>query len=483
MDIRNGVVLITYPDSLGGNLTALQDTLAKHFEGAFSGLHILPFFPSTGDRGFAPIDYETVSPAFGSWDAIRKLSQKYAVLCDLMVNHISSKSNLFLDYQAKGASSPYAPMFIDFDAFWGEDFEKSEEYRLLYRRKDAHPFVTVQLGDGTTKRLWNTFRDTQLDIDVNQDVTNTYLRETIDGLIERGIQGIRLDAVGYITKIKGTSCFCIEPQMWDFLKEYNRYITDKNALMFTEIHDRWEMSKKLEQHGIWTYDFVLPFLMIASIVRQDATKLAEWLRIAPRRQFTVLDTHDGIGVYDAEGWVDREEAEEVIAQIEPKLSYSFKEIDPEKKRYWKSYQLYGTYYSVLGEDEQRYLCARAIQMFAPGVPMVYYVGLLAAANDLGGLYHSDDHRDINRENFTTDAIEAQMQRSVARRLLALLRFRNQCTAFQGEIQVEQPARHSLIITWTNGAEQAVLTCDLRTCAFSIRHARDYRQGVWESLRV
>lgn len=41
------------------------------------------------------------------------------------------------------------------------------------------------------------------------------------------------------------------------------------------------------------------------------------------------------------------------------------------------YQINCSYYSALGNDDDSYLLARAVQFFAPGIPQVYYVGLLA----------------------------------------------------------------------------------------------------------
>ena len=40
-----------------------------------------------------------------------------------------------------------------------------------------------------------------------------------------------------------------------------------------------------------------------------------------------------------------------------------------------------TYFSALHGNARHYLMARAIQFFTPGLPMVYYVGLLAGRND------------------------------------------------------------------------------------------------------
>ena len=54
--LENKVMLITYSDSMGHNLKDLEKILSEYFRDAVGGVHILPFFPSSGDRGFAPMD-------------------------------------------------------------------------------------------------------------------------------------------------------------------------------------------------------------------------------------------------------------------------------------------------------------------------------------------------------------------------------------------------------------------------------------------
>ncbi|VKZ06995.1 sucrose phosphorylase [Streptococcus pneumoniae] len=77
MPIQNKTMLITYSDSLGNNLKDLYDNLEEHFGDAIGGVHLLPFFPSTGDRGFAPVDYDEVDSAFGDWEDVKHLGEKY----------------------------------------------------------------------------------------------------------------------------------------------------------------------------------------------------------------------------------------------------------------------------------------------------------------------------------------------------------------------------------------------------------------------
>ena len=99
MAVKNKVQLITYPDSLGGDLKSLNQVLETYFPNTFKGgIHILPPFPSSGDRGFAPLTYTKIDPKFGDWQDIRKIGEKHDVLLDLMVNHISRQSVFFKDF-------------------------------------------------------------------------------------------------------------------------------------------------------------------------------------------------------------------------------------------------------------------------------------------------------------------------------------------------------------------------------------------------
>ena len=66
------------------------------------------------------------------------------------------------------------------------------------------------------------------------------------------------------------------------------------------------------------------------------------------------------------------------------------------------YQINCTYYSALGNNDAAYLLARAIQFFAPGIPQVYYVGMLAGENDLELLENTKEGRNINRHYYTAE---------------------------------------------------------------------------------
>ena len=113
MRLKYKVQLKTYPDSLGGNLKSLNNVLLKYFKDIFEGgVHILPPFPSSGDRGFAPLTYLEIEPSFGTWEDISTIGQNFDLMLDLMVNHISRQSDYFQDFLKKGKKSEFADLFI-----------------------------------------------------------------------------------------------------------------------------------------------------------------------------------------------------------------------------------------------------------------------------------------------------------------------------------------------------------------------------------
>ena len=92
-------VLIVYGDSIKKEgekpLVTLHDFLKEYVENKISGVHILPFFLYSSDEGFSVIDYKKVEPKLGDWDDIIKIGKDYRLMVDLVINHVSQKSEWF----------------------------------------------------------------------------------------------------------------------------------------------------------------------------------------------------------------------------------------------------------------------------------------------------------------------------------------------------------------------------------------------------
>mgnify|MGYP001151323471 FL=1 len=123
----------------------------------------------------------------------------------------------------------------------------------------------------------------------------------------------------------------------------------------------------------------------------------------------------------------------------------------------------------MGEEDAAYLLSRAIQFFTPGVPQVYYMGLLAGPNDYELMERTRYDRNISRHNYTLEEIEECAKKPVVRRLRRLMQFRNEYPVFDGEMQVPDTADGELVIRWKDGERKVVLHAVLSDRSFVIKY--------------
>ncbi len=477
--IKNQCMLITYANSMGRNLGELEQVLDTYFSRELGGVHILPFYPSSGDRGFAVIEYDRVDPAFGSWDNIRSLSEKYLLAADFMLNHVSIRSKEFRDYMKNGDASPYRDMFIRWEEFWPEGAPTESDLMALYSRKPQGPSKVFTRDDGTEVRLWNTFYDEQVDIDAHAQATKDYYNRNLKHLASY-FPLIRFDALAYLSKVPGTSCFFVEPEIWEVLDISLEPLKGTGTQVLAEIHEQYHIQKAIAEQGHWVYDFALPLLLLHSLQTGRTDRLRHWLKICPHNQFTTLDTHDGIGVVDAALLMTDEEMDQVCEVVSARFQEGWSQLPKDVQSRFtmfnsqirkgetkaKVYQLAGTFYSAMGEDDDGYLLARIVQFFTPGIPQIYYVGLLAGVNDFDALVESP--RDVNRHNYTIDEIAARVQYPMLQRMYEIMRFRNNYPAFDGAFTLDDTLENGLLdMTWTKENYRTTLRADLRTKEWTI----------------
>jgi sucrose phosphorylase len=481
MPHKNQVQLITYPDSLGGTLNALSRIVQEKFpEAAMGGIHILPPFPSSADRGFAPTTYEEIEPRFGTWSDIRHLGRSHDILIDLMVNHISRQSRYFQDFIAHGRRSEYADMFTTLDKVWPGGEPPQEDVARIFLRKPEQPFSDIRIAQtGEVERVWTSFgkRDwsEQIDLDVKSAATRRFLANTLLHFSRMGIKAVRLDAVGYVIKKPGTSCFMVEPDIYDFLDWLNSVAAPLGIELLPEVHADPAVQRTLASRGYWVYDFVLPMLVLSTILHRSSGRLRSHLESCPRRQFTMLDCHDGIPVQpDVDGVLPVEEAWDVVRVcIERGANLnSILSDDHVRTAGFDVHQINMTFYSALGCDDDAYLSARALQFFAPGIPQVYYVGLLAGRNDVHGVQEIGEGRAINRHNYTLGEVDQALRSDVVKRLLRLIRLRNSHPAFAGDFTVEESEDDKIVLTWKSARASCTLSVDLNSSRARITSIED-----------
>jgi sucrose phosphorylase len=468
--MKNQAQLIAYVDRLsGGTFQDLQTLLGGTLEGAFGGVHVLPFFhPIDGaDAGFDPIDHTEVDRRLGGWHDVAALAAQTEVIADVIVNHVSRRSPQFEDFDARGVDSPFAGMFLTYARVFPNGAREAD-LLAIYRPRPGLPFTSHQTARGEQMLLWTTFTSEQIDIDVHHPEGKRYLTKVLTQLHAAGIRAIRVDAVGYAVKKAGTSCFMI-PETFGLIREFTAEAHALDIEVLVEIHGHYQEQIDIARHVDWVYDFALPPLVLHTLYTRNATRLKRWIEIRPANAVTVLDTHDGIGVVDvdaerrphgAPGLLPPEDIEGLVDTIHQRSCGGSRQATGAAANNLDLYQVNCTFYDALGRSDSEYLIARAIQCFVPGIPQIYYVGLLAGSNDLDLLRRSGVGRDINRHYYTAAELQQHLNRPVVRSLLALLRLRNSHPAFRGTFQLAPSPADQIVLVWRNGAEWTRLDVDL-----------------------
>lgn len=427
----------------------------------FGGIHLLPFYyPIDGDdAGFDPIDHTQPDPRLGSWNDARELAGGKDLMADLIVNHMSSRSPQFEDFRRNGDSSRYAELFLTYGRVFPKGATEQDLLRI-YRIRPSLPFTAMKFDDGGERVLWTTFTSAQIDIDVASNSGREYLEEILDRFHAAGVSAIRLDAAGFAIKKSGTSCFMI-PETFEFISGLTSRVHAQGIEVLVEMHGRYEDQIQLAQRVDWVYDFALPPLVLHALYTRKSVPLKRWLSMSPRNAVTVLDTHDGIGVIDASGLLTSEEIENIVETIHQRSRNESRQASGESANNLDVSQVNCTFYEALGCHDAEYRIARTLQFFSPGVPQVYYVGLLAGSNDMDLLRRTKEGRDINRHHYTAHEIDLEIRRPVVRALFELIRFRNTHPAFAGEFRLLPCSDHEIAIEWRNNPHWARLNVDLK----------------------
>lgn len=456
----SGVSLLTYADRLAGDLAGLERLMSYELA-VFSGVHVLPFFtPFDGDdTGFDPVDHTAVDPRLGSWGDIHRLAESREVTADLIVNHVSNRSAEFEDWLARGAASAHEGMFLTFDRVF-PDRASEADITAFYRPRPGLPFTPYRGADGSRRLVWTTFLPSQVDIDVTHPAGVAYLERLADTLAAGGVGTVRLDAVGYAVKTPGTDSF-MTPQTLEFVAQAAELIRARGMRVLVEVHAHFSQQQAIAPLVDLVYDFALPPLLLHALGTGRSDRLASWLGIRPANAVTVLDTHDGIGVIDAgpsgerAGLLSHGEMAEVFRRADEATGGHSSAASVIPAWLTLPHQINATFFSVLARDTRRMLLARAVQIFVPGEPQFYYVGLLGGEDDTAQFAQTGQGRDVNRHVYTPDELRRALDTDVTRGQLALARLR-QHPVFEGSFSWDAPDAASLVLRWRRGEHEAVL---------------------------
>jgi sucrose phosphorylase len=335
----------------------------------------------------------------------------------------------------------------------------------------------------------------QMDVNAKSALVWEFYEEVLAKVASYGGQILRLDAFAYLHKEVGETNFFNKPGTWDYLEKINQIAKKNNLVLLPEIHAEFglHLHDEVANEGYSIYDFFLPGLTIHAIEKATNKALMTWAKEIITKGFktiNMLGCHDGIPILDLKGkevngvykkgLLPDDEIIEMMDLIierggQVKNLYG---ADGKKISY---YQVNATYFSALGENKQKLLLARAIQMFMPGIPQIWYLDIFAGVNDHKAVEKAgkDGHKEINRTTLSLKDIEEGLKKEVVTKQLDIIRLRNTSKAFLGTATFDETIEEEINILWTNEAESAHLIANLKTFGFYIRYTESGKDKTFQ----
>ncbi|MDD5369540.1 MAG: sugar phosphorylase [Anaerolineaceae bacterium] len=438
-------MLIVYPDQLTkpgepplGTLSTFAD---QYLVGLVTGLHILPFFPSTSDDGFAVSDYTTVDPRLGSWEQINHLARRFRLMVDGVINHTSSQHAWFR-------------AFLDGDPRFREAYISVPPDTDLSHvvRPRSLPLLTMFETKQGPRPVWTTFSADQVDLNYHHPDVLLDITETLLYYVANGAQWLRLDAIAYLWKEPGTAC--IHLYQTHTIIRFLRAVLDivaPDVLLVTEtnVPHLENLSYFGGGHGEaqLVYNFALPPLVLHAFLTGQAGYLSRWAASLelPSKEvtfFNFLASHDGIGLNPVRGILPEPEIDGMVAAVEQRGGRVSRKSNPGGGE--SVYELNINYLDALtppGVDEplerqvDRFMAAQTILLSVQGVPGIYFHSLVGSRGWAEGVAKSGSNRAINRQKFAYHLLAAELddpaslRGMIYRRYAHLLRVRASLSAF------------------------------------------------------
>jgi len=438
---ESDVALITYLDTFYNNdeknIQTLEQVLKTYLQDNVSIIHLLPFFPYSSDDGFAVIDYLKIKKGLATWSDIKKLSLKYKIMADLVINHCSSQSEWFqqfLNNQLPGKS-----YFLDYK-------DKFDTSKIV--RPRSHDLLQIFKTKKSEKFVWCTFSRDQVDLNFkNKDVLIEFLK-IIKFYLDQGISILRLDAVAFLWKKLGTNCINLN-ETHEVIKLFRLLLDASSQKTFLITETNLPNKENLDYFGNGNeaqliYNFSLPPLILYSMLYGNSTILRKWLMSMPppmegTTYFNFIASHDGIGIRPAEGLISEKNIKAILRRMkEFGGEVSYRKVENKNKPYEINIALIdalkGTIDNLDNFQIERFICAHAIMLSLEGIPAIYVHSFFGTENDYSGMQSTKQKRSINRKRYNLKDLRNKMNKktinsTVLKQLNSLISIRKKQPAF------------------------------------------------------
>jgi sucrose phosphorylase len=419
------VILITYGDLILSEgeppLRVLSRILTQYFNN-ITTIHLLPFFPYSSDRGFSVTDFEEVDSRIGTWEDVEALADRYELMFDGVINHVSSQSRWFQEFL--DGNPDYQDVFTCFST---RDAVSQDHLRMILRPRSSDLLTPYRTLNGM-RYVWTTFSRDQVDLNYRNPRVFLRVLAILLHYVRRGADLIRLDAVTYLWSELGTSSAHLwqTHSMIQLIRAVLNVVAPRVALISeTNVPHKDNISYFGDgaNEAQMVYNFALPPLVLLTFQTGDCSRLSQWAAGLEKvsdtaTYFNFLDSHDGIGLLGIRGIVPTEEIDAMIARAKEHGGLVSYRTDEEGNR--SPYEINITWWNAINREEEetpdtldrevnRFVASRCLALVLRGVPGIYIVGMVGGKNDFESVEATGEARSINRRVVDASKVRERLQ--------------------------------------------------------------------------
>jgi maltose alpha-D-glucosyltransferase / alpha-amylase len=207
-----------------GDFIGVIDKLDYLQDLGVTALWLLPFYPSPlRDDGYDIADYTSVNPIYGTIDDFQHLLAEahrrgLRVITELVVNHTSDQHPWFQRARRSPPGSPERDFYV-----WSDTRDRFKDARIIFKDFELSNWTWDPVANSF---YWHRFYSHQPDLNYDNLAVHEAVFRALDFWLERGVDGLRLDAIPYLYERDGTSCENL-PETHAFLKKLRAYMDRK----------------------------------------------------------------------------------------------------------------------------------------------------------------------------------------------------------------------------------------------------------------
>ena len=266
-----------------GDFRGLTEKLDYVQDLGVTAIWLLPFFPSPlKDDGYDISDYTNVHPQYGMLDDFQLFldeahRRELRVITEMVLNHTSDQHNWFQRSRRAPPASPWRDWYV-----WSDSPEKYKEARIIFQDFESSNWSWDPVAGAY---FWHRFYNHQPDLNFDNPEVCEAMIAALDFWLDRGVDGVRLDAVPYLYEREGTNCENL-PETHAFLKRIRAHIDKKygDRMLLAEANQWPEDAAAYFGDGDechMNFNFPLMPRLFMAVEREDRTPIIDILEQTP----------------------------------------------------------------------------------------------------------------------------------------------------------------------------------------------------------